>query len=217
MKAFFRIIVVIATLILTAAPALADLTWNVNDPITYTLSNQVEAVGYGAGGLFTITDTKTGAVTQSFCIELNEYISNGDRVAGISDSAVKGGVGGESPDPISKATDWLYAQYATGHGGFSNLQALQVAFWRLEDEITVENYATIITDEVLRGIADGYIALALANGKGTYGTQVLNLKGADGSDHQSQLIYQPVPIPATIWLLGSCLIGLVGIRRRYKK
>jgi hypothetical protein len=216
-KAYIRIIGVIATLILTAAPALADLTWNVGDPITYTYSNGVYAVGYGYGGLFKITDTATGAVADSFCIELNEHIYNGDLVAGISGKAVKGGVGGGNPDPIRPATDWLYAQYANGVGGFSNLQALQVAFWRLEDEIADGVYATIITDSVLRGIADSYVTLALAHDTGKYGTQVLNLKGTDGSDHQSQLIYQPVPIPATIWLLGSCLIALVGIRRRYQK
>jgi hypothetical protein len=30
-------------------------------------------------------------------------------------------------------------------------------------------------------------------------------------------VTQPVPIPAAAWLLGSGLIGLVGIRRRFKK
>jgi hypothetical protein len=215
-KAYIRMIAVIATLILTAAPALAAF-WNVNDPIEYTLSNEVYAAGYGNGGLFTITNTTTHAVTRSFCIELDEHIYNGDRVAGISDYAVKGGLDGGNPDYISPATDWLYAQYATGADGFSNIEALQVAFWRLEDEIANDKYAIIITDLTLRGVADGYIAQALAHNTGTYGTQVLNLKGADGSAHQSQLIYQAVPIPATIWLLGSCLIALVGIRRRYQK
>jgi len=33
---------------------------------------------------------------------------------------------------------------------------------------------------------------------------------ADGSTQVSA----PVPVPAAIWLLGSGLIGLVGIRRR---
>ena len=27
----------------------------------------------------------------------------------------------------------------------------------------------------------------------------------------------PVPIPAAIWLLGSSLVGLAGIRRKFKK
>ena len=30
-------------------------------------------------------------------------------------------------------------------------------------------------------------------------------------------VYNPVPIPGAIWLLGSGLIGLVGIRRKFKK
>jgi len=60
MKACFRIMVVLAAAILSAAPALAD-SWNVNDSITYTLSNAV-STPYGSGGLFTITNTNTGAV-----------------------------------------------------------------------------------------------------------------------------------------------------------
>jgi len=28
---------------------------------------------------------------------------------------------------------------------------------------------------------------------------------------------RPVPIPAAVWLLGSGLLGLAGIRRRFRK
>jgi hypothetical protein len=29
--------------------------------------------------------------------------------------------------------------------------------------------------------------------------------------------FAPVPVPAAVWLLGSGLIGLLGIRRKFKK
>lgn len=65
--------------------------------------------------------------------------------------------------------------------------------------------------DVLVPNPDGYLAAAHmipvgANGKPTgAGTDY-----AAGPDN-------PVPIPAALWLLGSGLIGLVGLRRRFKK
>jgi probable HAF family extracellular repeat protein len=38
---------------------------------------------------------------------------------------------------------------------------------------------------------------------------------ADGAHHA--FLYTPVPIPGALWLLGSGLLGLAGIRRRHKK
>ncbi len=41
-----------------------------------------------------------------------------------------------------------------------------------------------------------------------------------GNDYQHDLAFQlngsPVPIPAAVWLLGSGLIGLAGVRRKIR-
>ena len=41
--------------------------------------------------------------------------------------------------------------------------------------------------------------------------------GADSDYSIVSISSQPVPLPAALWLLGSGLIGLVGLRRRFKK
>ncbi len=216
-KSICRILAFAAVVMLFAAPASA-VPWNVGDSITYSLSTPV-ATPYGSGGLFTITNVNTHAVTQSFCIELNEHIYNGDLVAGISDSAVAGGRGGGSPDPISSATDWLFAQFATGNVAYDNTAALQLAFWFLEDEVYAEELTSWVSkgyfSAELLAIANGYIADARKHNTGSYGTQVLNLKDKDGVyNHQSQLIRTAEP--STLLILGLGLVGVAGLRRKIK-
>ncbi len=65
-----------------------------------------------------------------------------------------------------------------------------------------------------------------------WGTSVTNLQAtntifssADGTEHFLNIILNfdgssttaPVPVPGAVWLLGSGLIGIVGIRRMFKK
>ena len=68
-------------------------------------------------------------------------------VADVWYEARAGGSGGPSPDPISTATGWLFTQFSlgtlngyafgsTGQARVDSANALQMAFWYLENEET---------------------------------------------------------------------------------
>jgi uncharacterized membrane protein len=58
---------------------------------------------------------------------------------------------------------------------------------------------------------------SFAQGINDGGTIVGYYGDASGHIHGFEAIPAPVPIPGAVWLLGSGLIGLVGIRRRFKQ
>ena len=79
---------------------------------------------------------------------------------------------------------------------------------------TIDNNSGIdwvYASDVLVPNLDGYLAAAHMIPVGTDGKPTGASTGyAAGKD-------KPVPIPAAVWLLGSGLIGLVGLRRKFKK
>lgn len=170
---------------------------------------------------------------QTFCLELNEYLSGQPFHAYLNTAAVAGGIGGGSPDPISMGTAWLYKKFAEGTlsgydytpgpGRAASARALQEAIWYLEDEMGT-----------LTAGAAYYVNLAvtqfgsLANAKADYSqaaagfrVAVVNLYGIDangGTDwnarKQDMLVYLPDG-GMSLMLMGSGLLGLALIRRKH--
>jgi len=167
---------------------------------------------------------------QTFCIEENEYFTPGQTYTySLSDMAkfnafdtshgydpLKGG------DPLSIGTAWLYNEFTKGTSGalaaiydFNNTSGLrnadagqfQIALWALENEVAAPTnniYLNLVTTTLHTNV--------YADANGAYGIKAINVF-QNGVACQDQLV--KTPIPSAVWLLGSGLVGLIGIRRKY--
>jgi hypothetical protein len=165
---------------------------------------------------------------QTFCPETQVTFSPGSIYSyNISDWAIAGNLTPPPPDQqLTQGAAWLYYMFATGqmadypYAGPNRQTAageLQNTIWLLMGQ-NLDNGAGFFGPYEADVIAKfGSLANAeQAMTPGEFNVAILNLYNADGSPAQNQLVLTPVPIPAAVWLLGSGLVGLVGIRRRFK-
>jgi len=172
------------------------------------------------GGAFNVdkVDDGLGVLFDTFCLERNEDFYSGQElyVKSITAGAISGGYSGavNGSDPISSQTAYLYYEWATGAITHNNTNAvnLQLAIWFFEGEIISGHLLDYSSAQTFIDSANHNAV----NGS-YYGVQVLNLYDMDGNNSQDQLVYNAVPEPATILLLGLGLMGLVGVRRKIKK
>lgn len=192
----------------------------------------------GSGGEFTAAPAGTladkalwkpygiSSAFQTFCLETGEFISPTEtaNVAVNNTSAVQGGVG-PGGDPISKATAWLFSEFAAGtltgyeytKGSTRSTDAanLQKAIWWLENESSA--YSGIANTETAAVAADNewldlafnhfsysaYMNMQTDNAGGLYGVRVMNLTTPGGVERQDMLM---VPEPSTY--IAAALLGL---------
>ena len=181
----------------------AELSWVLNN---YVMGKSTDGTWFG-----------------TFCIEKNEYFSNGglyDVV--LNDRAISGGVSSPTVgyDIISKGTAFLYTQFATGmlsasyYGSATNAATLQDLIWWLEGEQSTFGagaYNSLLSAQ----FGANWMVDAKADYTGS-AVKVMNLTSNSGrTKNQDQLVYVGVPDGgATVVLLGFGLLGLALVNRR---
>ncbi|GMU81551.1 MAG: hypothetical protein AMXMBFR47_14220 [Planctomycetota bacterium] len=208
------------TIAMGAATCSADLKATIN-------TAHPDRDGSISGGPFWAFDASTGGDQlpdpqrlqfTTFCVETTETLTNATYFVEISTSAMNGGAGGGTPDPLSGKSAWLYYMFRTNPTGlntggyvfdgdqsqrYAANRALQEALWWIEQETGGVNNAlvTLATDF---GWADDYLG----------NVRVMRLwdtytDGAFSGNHQDVLLLIPVPAAAVLGLLGLGIAGWV--------
>lgn len=192
-------------MVLMASPTLAYYD-------NVSIGDLVKLTFYGSdgGGIFYMVNTTPDPDYKwdSFCTDLGTHITPNQTYT------VSGFLGLDS-----LMTDYLYWNFRNGtlSGVYDNEtyvysdlyeNDLQRLIWDLES--TWEGSGNSYDNYYSNRMKAWYDAADAAIGGGwtDHGTRQLNL----GADVQTTLV--ATPIPGVVWLLGSGLIGLVGIRRR---
>jgi len=132
-------------------------------------------------------------------------------------------------DPIEKAAAWLANSYQSGllstmyTGQFSSQSELaaatQTAIWELILDTGLNVSPTngnTYTYNSWATLAQNLVNEAYSNHQNFDASGWRWAHSPEGIGHVQDLLIPNVPIPGAVWLLGSGLLGLVAIRRRFK-
>lgn len=177
---------------------------------------------------------------ETFCVEMNQTFNPGNSYTATIGPGI---VNGSGSSPLTVGVAWLYMEFATGGlanygynyttgtGRETTADELQDAIWYLQNDITAKGNGDTSTKLYSFTTKDPFVTLveSMFGADATesdvtygnnFGVQVLTLSTTQGCPPgttvyaQDQLIYCPVPEPATIAAGALLLIplGLSGLR-----
>ncbi|MGO9213713.1 MAG: VPLPA-CTERM sorting domain-containing protein [Syntrophales bacterium] len=183
----------------------------------YTVNYGPAGQQFGDGGVFQISGS---ANYTTYCVETGEFITIGSSYPGTIDSNVFYGTsasGNHQPNLQPQTVSlWTYYLDNISNVALTNGDRAQIqeAIWYFQGQLTYTPSGNSYTTDPTY---TGYVS------PNSYDVGVLNLWASVGTEYtttgerQSMLWAAPAPIPAAVWLLGTGLLGLVGIRRRIRK
>jgi hypothetical protein len=211
-----------ACLMLLAPAALADII-SVGDYVKLTAYNSLDSAGIMTYAVSKDQGNSIAFYYDTFCIQDNVYIypSVWYPVAALSTivgpyNPVKPGEG-----PLNGAVDYLFYQYKSGvyNTIMTSLETeadFQKVLWSLQGsgpEYPNDDPSTSTTYPWDTDLITYNNTVTMHQ---SWGTQVINIVDRNFCDIQNQL-YNPVPEPSTVLLVGTGLACLVGMRRRGKQ
>ncbi|MGD0237636.1 MAG: VPLPA-CTERM sorting domain-containing protein [Syntrophorhabdales bacterium] len=224
----------VCMLLLVAGGARADLLYlgpDFSSPI-YGYENGSSTLTSVGGGSIDPSTLNGNPLPWVYCVGLfttvgvpGTYNNTGVTTNGYVNGALVNNAG---------AIAWLLANYAQSGQGGAQI-ALQAAIWSVEypvggggqtyafDTTTgsgqMNSTASISDYESIMSAVIGSGTLVNPQESGTISNYAWLSPGITGDStlYQGLVTQSPVPIPAAVWLLGSGLIGLAGIRRRFTK
>lgn len=210
-----KAIVMLAAMVLLAAPALADMKVSITHNFTgrYGTTNGGEflmtVLGATQGGGDPVGIYGVGASFKTFCVETDEYVSNANYYVTIDTKAWQGGTGGPEPDPLDPKSAYLYSAWLDGTitNNNTNANKVQTTIWAIEQEGYTADATLLTQANTAVSVGGSWYTKWGANSIGDI--RVLNLWTNANHTGNAQDELVRIPAPAAIGL-GMIGLGLVG-------